>query len=310
MAIRQTRLGVSVSGLMVMDGAFSGDVDVDFYGGQQPSSGGRTFPLLRMRTARGFVRWSGAELMIGQESPLISALNPVTPAAIGTPEFAGAGNLWLWLPQARFGVHTAGRVRLGLQAALLAPTSGDAASAFDTDYDLAERSQRPFLQARAHASWGEADRGADVGCGVHQGWLIPASTRVESHAVACDALIPLLAWLDVRGEFFGGQGLRGLGGGGIGQNFNSANDALHTRGGWAQVNVRPWLGVGAGAGCGGDHPEAAPLRRRNDACAAYVVTRPGAGPIFFGAELRRLRTEYASGRFTNDHVTLAAGFEF
>src|SRR2546428_10352276 len=46
MAIRQTRLGLAVTVADVLGGAFNGDVDVDFYGGQQASSGGRTFPLV------------------------------------------------------------------------------------------------------------------------------------------------------------------------------------------------------------------------------------------------------------------------
>src|SRR2546430_11472460 len=49
--IRQTRLGLLVTDPDVLRGSFSGEVDVDFYGGQQPSSGGRTFPVLRLRRA-------------------------------------------------------------------------------------------------------------------------------------------------------------------------------------------------------------------------------------------------------------------
>ena len=319
MAIRQTRLGLAVSVADVMGGSFTGDLDVDFYGGQEPSSGGRTFPLVRLRTARGFVTWSNAELMIGQESPLISSLNPVSPAATGTPDFATAGNLWLWLPQVRFGVESSGGLRFGVQGAVLAPTSGDPVASFDTDYDLAERSQRPYLQARVHARWGGGESAVgEVGCGVHEGWLVPSSTRMTSSAVACDALLPLVDFLELRGEFFSGQALRGLGGGGIGQNFAPITAPLSTKGGWAQMNVRPAFGFRLGAGCGVDHPEtnlglppsgATLLRRRNDACATYATFRP-TGPLFFGAELRRLRTEYASGRYTNDHVTLTAGFEF
>src|SRR5262249_3455607 len=45
-SIRQTRFGVFVTDPDVLGGSFSGEVDVDFFGGQQPSSGGRTFPLL------------------------------------------------------------------------------------------------------------------------------------------------------------------------------------------------------------------------------------------------------------------------
>ena len=72
MAIRQTTLGVVVEASSVLGGSFTGDLDVDFFGGQMHSTGGRTFPLLRLRTARGVVAWSHAELLIGQESPLVA----------------------------------------------------------------------------------------------------------------------------------------------------------------------------------------------------------------------------------------------
>ena len=50
--IRQTRLGVFVTDPEVLGGSFTGELDVDFFGGQEPSSGDRTFPLLRVRRAR------------------------------------------------------------------------------------------------------------------------------------------------------------------------------------------------------------------------------------------------------------------
>ena len=308
MAIRQTRLGLVVTVPQALGGSFTGDVDVDFYGGQVPSGGGRTFPLLRLRTARGTLRWTHVNLMVGQESPLISDVDPLTVSAIGTPAFAAAGNLWLWLPQVRAGVEVTRGVRWGAQFAALAPTSGDPAAFFDTDYDVAERSQRPFLQARASLGWGETERG-ELGCGLHQGWMVPAVDRVDSRAWACDLVAPLMNRIDVRGEFFSGQALRGLGGGGIGQNFTPLNEPLETTGGWAQVNLRLLASTRVGAGCGGDHPLTASTRHRNDVCAGYLMLR-GSGPMFVGAEYRWMRTMYSSGRFTNDHVTLATGFEF
>lgn len=308
MAIRHTRLGLAVHAPEVWGGAFDGDVEVDFSGGQQPSSGGRTFPLLRLRTARGFVRWSRAELMAGQESPLVSGLNPIAPSAVGTPLFATAGNLWLWLPQVRLGIESDGAFRFGAQGAVLAPTSGDAAGLFDTDNDLAERSQRPYVQGRIYAKWGgEVVR--EIGCGYHKGWLAPTAALVSSDAIACDALLPIVEWLEFRGEAFSGQALRGLGGGGIGQNVTATNVPVATRGGWAQLNLRPTPSWRAGGGCGTDQPDPTAVRRRNDSCAGYAIVRP-AGPLFLGAEYRRTRTGYATTRFSNDHVTLAAGFEF
>ncbi|MEX2178364.1 MAG: hypothetical protein WD801_06610 [Gemmatimonadaceae bacterium] len=311
MAIRQTTLGLAVTAPAVLGGAFTGDVDVDFYGGQVPSGGGRTFPLLRLRTARAQVRWTNWHLLVGQESPLISALNPVSPAAVGTPAFAAAGNLWLWLPQIRVGRETGGNIRVGMQGAIVAPTSGDPAAAFDTDYDLAESANRPFLQSRAYVKWGggEAELAGELGCGVHQGWLMPAAARVPSSAFACDAMLPVVEWLEVRGEYFRGQALRGLGGGGIGQNFNTSGDPLHTSGGWAQINLRPRVGLRVGVGCGVDHPADGPARQRNQACSTYTIVRPS-GPLFFGGELRRIVTGYAGANHRNDHVTIVTGFEF
>ena len=68
-----------------------------------------------------------------------------------------------------------------------------------------------------------------------------------------------------------------------------------------------------GVGCGVDRPSegAVPAggRLRNQACAGYTIIRPG-GPIFLGAEFRRLETKYATGSVANNHLNFAAGFEF
>jgi len=312
LAIRQTTLGIALTSRDVLGGAFTGDLDVDFFGGQQPSSGGRTFPLVRLRTARGTVKWSGSELMIGQEMPLISPLNPVSPAAIGTPDFAAAGNLWLWLPQFRGTVETQGTVHYGLQAAVLANTTGDAVGLFDTDVDPAERSRRPALEGRVRARWGEDDKPSEVGCGGHLAFLaVPGDNDETTHAVACDARVSMSRF-EFRGEAYQGRGLRGLGGGGIGQNVGRNNVPLHDRGGWAQLNVEANALVRVGAGCGVDAPTESDVlpggRLRNQACAGYGIFRPG--PLFFGAEFRRLETKYASGSVGNNHFNLSAGFEF
>src|SRR4051812_20122400 len=52
MSMRQTLLAFRVSNPEVAGAQFAGDLSTDFYGGQLPSSGGRTFPLIRLRTAK------------------------------------------------------------------------------------------------------------------------------------------------------------------------------------------------------------------------------------------------------------------
>ena len=323
MAVRQTMVGLRTTASDVAGGTFRGVVDLDFYGGQQPSSGGRTFPLLRLRTAHATLKWTHAELLAGQEIPLFSPLNPVSPAAFGTPDFVGAGNLWLWLPQVRLSLDAGDRVKYGIQAAVLAPTSGDPAGAFDTDFDLAERSRRPYLESRARVRWGEFEMEREIGCAVHTGWLSVARQRLDapdtdatSAAFGCDAKLPLTSWLELRGEAYTGKLVRGLGGGAIGQGFGVGSVPVRNDAGWAQLNVKPlgaiWSG---GVGCGVDDPRDADLgtdttvRLRNAACAVYALVRP-AGPVFVGAELRRLDTRYSDRLFRNHHINLAMGFEF
>ncbi|MES2176617.1 MAG: hypothetical protein V4550_02035 [Gemmatimonadota bacterium] len=314
LTVRQTRLGAVLTASDVLGGHFVGDVDVDFFGGQQPSSGGRTFPLLRLRTARSTVKWTHGELLVGQEMPLVSGLNPVSPAAIGTPAFAAAGNLWLWLPQVRATIQSAGDISLGIQGAMLANINGDAVGLFDTDVDPAERSGRPAFESRVRARFGGEDMPSEIGCGAHVGWLTtPSNPSARTHAFACDAKLTLGPRADLQGEAFTGRGLRGLGGGGIGQNVGASLAPLDDKGGWAQLNVDLSTTARGGAGCGTDMPRELDVpaggRLRNQACAGYAMVRPS-GPLVFGAEIRRISTKYAAGSATNYHINFSAGFEF
>jgi hypothetical protein len=309
-SMRQSLLAFRVISPDVAGGEFNGDLQTDFYGGQMSSSGGRTFPLIRLRIAKATLHWSHEELSVGQDVPLIAGLNPVSIAASGTPLFATAGNLWLWLPQARLTLGGFGPKSFAIQFAALAPTSGDPANAFDTDLDAAEKSGRPFLQSRVRFRWQMSDRAGEVGCGVHLGWI--NGPDVQSQAAACDLLAPFSVF-ELRGEAFTGQGLKGLGGGGIGQSLNSTGDPLLTAGAWAQLNVNPSPIWGFGVGCGSDAPESADVpaggRLRNGSCAANFITHPS-GPLILGVEWRRIETRYATGPRRVDHLNLGFGFEF
>ena len=312
-AIRQTSLGIRVDVPRVLGARFDGELHADFFGGQQPSVGGRHFPVLRIRTARGILAWTRGEILFGQEVPLIAGLNPVSVASFGTSEFATAGNLWLWLPQLRgTWVIVPG---VALQAAVLAPTTGDPVGTFDTGLDQAERSKRPYLQARLRTQWGAEDARGEIGVGVHQGWLRRADgSTVTSNAVAADARIPLGTRIELRGEAYAGQALRGLGGGGIGQNLTATGQPVKDRGGWAQLIIKPSTLVDLSTGCGiGDPDDVSGLpagRLRNVACEAHITTHPG-GPVVASFGWRGHRTTYqTSGVARNTHLNLALGFEF
>jgi hypothetical protein len=316
-SIRQTRLGVFVNEPDVLGGSFSGEVDVDFFGGQEPSSGGRTFPLLRMRRAVGTVQWAHAQLLFGQESPLVAERSPRSLASVGFPDFAGAGNLWLWTPQGRVTIETGYTLRLALQAAVLAPTAGSAQTTFATQLDSAERTKRPALEGRLRLGWGPSDDPSEIAVGGHVGWLkgldsTSGDTLLVSKAVTVDARIKI-GIAELIGEAFTGQALAGLGGGGIGQNTGAGGVPVRTKGGWGQLNLRPVRHLMFGGGCGLDDPNGADVpvtgRQRNFVCEGHVELRPS-GPLVFGFEYRHFSTRYQGGDFSASHLNLAAGYRF
>jgi hypothetical protein len=240
--VRQSRVTVSALVPEFAGGALTGELDVDFFGGQQPSTGGRTFPLLRIRRAFAELTWARFALLVGQESPPIAAVSPSSMASIGVPDFVTAGNLWLWIPQVRLSgdLPTAGGIRFGAEVAALAPTSGEPQGTFLTQPDAAERSGRPYLQGRIRGRWGADDAAGEVSFGGHYGWLLDgAGERVASKALAASVWTPLALGIELRAEAFTGQALAGLGGGGIGQNMVSDGVPVRTKGGWVQLNVRP-----------------------------------------------------------------------
>jgi hypothetical protein len=316
--VRQSRLRAQATVPEFGGGNLIAELDVDVFGGQQPSTGGRTFPLVRIR--RAFAEFTRGRLgvFVGQESPPIVEINPSSLAGIGVPEFAGAGNLWLWIPQVRVGVDVTrvGAARLGIEVTALAPTSGDPQTAFFTQPDIAERSSRPYLQGRFRARWGTGDSQGEINVGGHLGWLaVGADRRVTSRAAAVSVWTPLAHGLELRGEAYTGRALAGLGGGGIGQNFGLDSAAVTTMGGWVQLNLKPTATWEIGAGAALDDPDDADLdpatqRLRNLAVEGHASWRQE--PVVIGVEVRRLETRY--GASPSDagatHVNLALGFEF
>jgi len=298
--VRQSRLGITVSGAQALGARLSADLQVDFAGGQQPSSGGRTFPLLRIRTAVVQLDWPHVHLLVGQDVQLISPLNPVSFAAIAAPEFSSAGNLWFWVPQARLTYETGTRRRFGVQGAVLSPMLGSPQALFFTVADSAEKSRRPFVQARAYLGWGDGETESQVGIAVHRGWVATTGdTLLTSKALSADLRLALGEKVLLMAEgFLDGAALGGLGGGGIAQTFGAGNVPVRTRGGWAQLNLRPNTRWELGAGAGIDDPRDADLgpgaRLRNVVYEGHLHYRPGGG-LIVGATLRHLETGYLAG---------------
>ena len=314
--VRQSRVTVTALVPEFARGQLTGELDVDFFGGQQPSTGGRTCPQLRMRKAFAELIWSQFALLVGQESPPIAEVSPASLASIGFPLFAGAGNLWLWIPQVRVSADLppTGAGRFGLEVAALAPTSGEAQTTFLTQPDAAERTGRPSLQGRLRGRWGAAETEGEISVGGHYGWLQDSTGgSIASKALAVSVWTPLTAGFELRGEGFIGQALAGLGAGGIGQNMVRNGVPVETKGGWVQLNYRAgsWeLGAGGGIDDPADDDLVATSRLRNMAFGGHVIWRHS--PAVVGLEAREIKTRYAAPVETESalHVNLGLGFEF
>ncbi len=338
MSLRQTRLGAATSITDVLGGTFAGDLDVDFFGGVQNGAGDRRlFPEPRLRTVRARLIWSKTEVMFGTDTPLISDLNPLSLAAVGTPLFSAAGNLWNWLPQVRVTRDLARAslggtpVSWGVQAAVMSPYAAQTAPGEADAVDAGDRSARPAVEARLRMRWGDdpdatiseglmGAPGGEIGVGMHRGWVaVYEGNLLESHAVSVDGHMVIVKGIELRGEGYVGTLLRGLGGGGIAQNYGiaapgapagSLGAALQDAAGWAQINVQPHPLLLGGVGCGVDLVDRAsnPTRLQNTVCAGNIAWRP-AQPIVIGLEYRHIATRYSAATYGSDHLNLAFGFE-
>jgi hypothetical protein len=315
--VRQTRVGALLTDPDVLGGTFTGELDVDFYGGQLSTFSNRTFPVLRVRRAIGVMQWTHMQVLVGQEAPLVSDRNPLSLASIGVPGFTTAGNLWLWIPQIRVTGEYGYTLRLALQGALLAPIAGGVQGPVNTQPDSGERTSRPYIQGRVRLGWGPTDDPSEVAIGGHIGWVVgldstTGDTLLQSNAVSFDTRLRF-GTFEFLGEAYSGQAVAGLGGGAIGQNFGVGGAPVRSKGAWGQLNVRPRAGWMFGGGCGLDDPDDADVpatgRFRNFVCEGHVEWRPP-GPLVLGFEFRRLETRYLSGDYVVNHLNLATGFRF
>ncbi len=328
-SLRQTTLGAAVSVDSVLGGSFSADIELDFFA-DGTSSSPPLFPPPRLRTARAMLRWTKWELMAGTETPLISDLNPISTSAVGIPEFSAAGNLWNWLPQVRItrelGSLRQGAVHFAATASLMDPHTANTHVAEPNGVDAGARSARPAIEGRLRMQWGLeqeptttqqiGDRGGEIGVGGHRGWMrVSGDTLTSNWATSIDARIGLTHGIEMRGEAYRGRLLRGLGGGGIGQNFGPSADADHLgaplsdAAGWLQLNKQLTPTLISGAGCGTDRVlNGAPVRQRNTACAAHIAWRPST-PLLFGFEYRHLQTRGPGGTSRAGHLNFSFGIE-
>jgi hypothetical protein len=333
--LRQTLLGLEVTGPKFAGASTAADVQMDFFGGFPTYQYAVTSGLARLRVARASLDWPSTKLVIGQDTPFFSPLSPTSYASVGEPAFSWAGNLWVWTPQIRVERRWSLSESSGLtlQAGILDPlTEYFLDTEFDRTPTQGESSRQPALAT--HLAWkgNMWAHPATIGVGgYYERQAYGFGRNVDSWAATADWDLPIGRWFALSGEFFRGRALGGLGGG-VWNSIVANGDpdlaatriaGLNTVGGWSQFKIKPVSKLEFNVAAGADNPLASDLRifpnpmgsnfppfARNQSLFANSIYRPRSN-LILALEYRRLRTYSPNDtKFTADHVNLAIGVAF
>ncbi|MBK7992844.1 MAG: hypothetical protein IPK14_05335 [Blastocatellia bacterium] len=349
--IRQTQLGFSFFAPKIGDWRLSGDLQLDFFGGNPPVYNGRAFSPLRLRIARAKLESGRFAFIVGQDDPIVTPLNPTSLAQVGFPALAESGNLWSWTPQAKVAYRLVDREneRFTIEGGILAPYNGQTNTEFqfETRPDAGERSRMPAFETRFSYQRGDlasAPTNAylafdpqpfQVGIGVHYGRHLAVPERkdigrpgvtINSVAVTGDYIIPLGNKMTLTGEVFWGRSLGGLGGaivqGIVFPIYGSRAIGVRSRGGWAQLQVRPINNVAIHFAYGLDDPyneDLAGTRFDLAAGTSRANNRTFSGNILYrfrsnfiiSTEYRFMQTYFTTEPSkVNNHINVGFGYSF
>ncbi len=313
-SLSQSILGLTFQGPHIFgNGQVSGDMHLDLLGGSSSSLN----HLVRLRVATIRVDWKNQSLVIGQDKPIISPRDPSSLAQVAFSPLTGAGNPWLWQPQARFEQRFAWGDNMGLRAqAGVYQTSEPAASA-GPEYLTSLSPDRPALEGRFQF-WSNLGHGAriEIAPGFHVSETHVAGVSVASRLFSLDWMIQPASKLQWTGMFFTGQNAAGIGA--LRQGFTIFNGGdvrpVGTTGGWTQLSYFVTNRLTFNLYGGQESNPAVDLLRgeitRNFSYAANVVYRLGPN-ILLGGEASQVRTGYLGSltRLVN-HYDLAMAYLF
>ena len=312
--LRQTILGLDFRGPEIFGGGkIHGFINMDFFGG----SGEPYDSLFRIRTAGLEFNWANTSVMFGQDKPLIAPREPNSLAQVGISPLTGAGNLWLWQPQARVEqrFHLDESTTFKAQASVLA--TREDYGYVPPAYASSLQDARPAVEGRfslAHSL--DDQRRIEIGSGFHASNTHVDGVTVPSRIFAMDWFANPWRKLEFSGAFFRGSNVTTIGG--IGQGFSIISDqnvnAVHADGGWGQLSFllapRLTLNLFGGEQQNRGSDLGASGIAKNGAFAANLMYRL-APNVILSFESGQVRTERLGvGNRLNNHNDLAVAYLF
>ena len=236
--VRDTRLGIAVTGPSLNGWKASGRFESDFYG-SDPSSTGQ----LRIRLAYIDMEKEGTGIRVGQDWNQIAALNPTT---VDFAIMGYNGNLWNRVPQVTL------RQKLGAGFDGLLTVYRGKWSDDGSGSAVGTQIQMPWIGGKIGYAGKliDPDKNAYISLdgAVRNGQA--GDNDVTPYVAALELKLPIMLVEQGLGFEYFHNGLSGNYGA-----FNAAGHAIRTYGGWLQASVKPIKDVTLNVGYGLDDPK-------------------------------------------------------
>ncbi len=302
--VTQSQLGVGFQGPRIPGGGrISGSLTMDFYGGYMSGDGAESDrAFFRIREADLSFDWRNRSFAVGQYKPLIAPLSPQSMAEVAIPPLSGAGNLWLWLPQARYEERLHLNTNNGLTAQVALLQTNEQYASTSAEYSSQLAGSRPALEGR-FAFWHKFDdtRKVELAPGFHVSTTHVAGVSIPSRIASLDWTVTALSKLQFTGTFYRGQNVASLGSLGNGftlqPNYSAGTTnarAVHTSAGWAQISLPLTKRLTFNVFSGLENDDRALSITRNWTYASNVLYHLGPN-VVMSFEGLQMRIKYVSG---------------
>lgn len=233
--VRQSIVGLDFRGPeTVLGGQVHGSLFMDFFAGANNSA-------MRIRTASIEIAWKTRTIAVGLEKPIINPREPSSLALVGVSPLTGAGNLWLWLPQARVQQTLRFRSGTGVRATMGVVQTRENAPYAGSSFTGPLETTRPGLEGRYEFFHNfDDERKVEIAPGFHKSVTHVAGSKVDSSIFSLDWFVNPVRRVEFTGFFYTGQNVAPLGNGFL-QGYTVYGrraEPVHSTGGWGQFTLR------------------------------------------------------------------------
>lgn len=313
--LRQTIIGLEYHGPQTfLGGTVHGSLYMDFF------TGGLNFnSMFRLRTGSIYLSWKTRSIMVGIDKPIFNPRDPSSLAQVGISPLTGAGNLWLWIPQARVEQDVAFNASTGLHLITGVVETHETSPYGGSAPQVNVEPNRPGIEGRYEFYHDFAeDRRIELAAGFHESRTHAGGFSIPSQVVSFDWLLRFNKRADVTGVFFTGQNVANLGTGAINNGYYVYGNyaaAIAARGGWSQLAIHAARRLDFHLFGGFQYYESQALRDPEDATrnAQYGINLfyHVAPNVIIGPEISQIRTLYVmNGTRLLNHYDLALAYLF